>query len=229
MAIKDLNFEFITEFNFWLRSARGCNHNSAIKYMSNLKKVLLICVNNKWLTKDPFQGFKLTKKEVVKNPVFRDELKRLTDKVFEVERISQVGDIFLFCCHTGLAYVDVKQLKTTDIVVGMDGEPWIDTTGQKTDAPTRIPFLDTALEIIEKYKDYPQCCATGVVLLVLSNQKMNAYLKEIANLCGISKTLTFHIARHTFATTVKLSNMVPIETVSKMLGHRSLKQTMIYA
>ena len=229
MAIKDLNFEFITEFNFWLRSARGCNHNSAIKYMSNLKKVVLICVNNKWLKKDPFQGFKLTKKEVVKNPLSRDELKRLTEKVFEVERISQVRDIFLFCCYTGLAYVDVKQLKTTDIVVGMDSEPWIDTIRQKTDAPTRIPLLDTALEIIEKYKDHPQCCAAGVVLPVLSNQKMNAYLKEIANLCGISKTLTFHIARHTFATTVTLSNKVPIETVSKMLGHRSLKQTMIYA
>jgi integrase len=227
--IKDLNFEFITEFNFWLRSARGCNHNSAIKYLSNLKKVVLICVNNKWLKKDPFQGFKLTKKEVVKNPLSRDELKRLTEKVFEVERISQVRDIFLFCCYTGLAYVDVKQLKTTDIVVGMDGEPWIDTTRQKTDAPTRIPLLETALEIIEKYKDHPQCCAAGVVLPVLSNQKMNAYLKEIANLCGISKTLTFHIARHTFATTVTLSNKVPIETVSKMLGHRSLKQTMIYA
>jgi site-specific recombinase XerD len=229
MAIKDLNFEFITEFNFWLRSSRGCNHNSAIKYMSNLKKVVLICVNNKWLKKDPFQGFKLTKKEVVKNPLSRDELKRLTEKVFEVERIGQVRDIFLFCCYTGLAYVDVKQLKTTDIVVGMDGEPWIDTTRQKTDAPTRIPLLDTALEIIEKYKDHPQCCAAGVVLPVLSNQKMNAYLKEIANLCGISKTLTFHIARHTFATTVTLSNKVPIETVSNMLGHRSLKQTMIYA
>lgn len=199
--IKDLNFEVITEFNFWLRSARGCNHNSAIKYLSNLKKVVLHCVNNKWLQKDPFQGFKLTKKEVVKNPLSREESKRLTEKVFEIERISQVRDIFLFCCYTGLAYVDVKQLKTTDIVIGMDGEPWIDTTRQKTDASTRIPLLDMALEIIEKYKDHPQCCAAGVVLPVLSDQKMNAYLKESANLCGISKTL----------------------------GHRSLKQTMLYA
>lgn len=91
--------------------------------------------------KDPFQGFKLTKKEVVKNPLSRDELRRLTEKVLEVDRISQVRDIFLFCCFTGLAYVDVKQLKTTDIVVGMDDEPWIDTTRQKTDAPTRIPLL----------------------------------------------------------------------------------------
>jgi len=227
--ISELDFEFISEFSFWLRTARGCNHNSAIKYMSNLKKIVLICVNNKWLKKDPFQGFKLTKKKVVKNPLSREELKRLTEKVFEVERISQVRDIFLFCCYTGLAYVDVKHLKRADIVIGVDGEPWIDTTRQKTDAPTRIPLLSGALEIMDRYKDDPQCNNLGVVLPVLSNQKMNAYLKEIANLCGISKTLTFHIARHTFATTVTLSNKVPIETVSKMLGHLSLKQTMIYA
>jgi len=227
--IRDLDFEFISEFSFWLRSARGCNHNSAIKYMSNLKKIVLICVNNKWLKKDPFQGFKLTKKEVVKNPLSRAELKRLTDKEFEMDRLSNVRDIFLFCCYTGLAYVDVKQLKRSDIVTGMDGDLWIDTTRQKTDAATRIPLLPTALEIMKKYEDDPLCCNRGVMLPVLSNQKMNAYLKEIATLCGISKTLTFHIARHTFATTVTLSNKVPIETVSKMLGHRSLKQTMIYA
>ena len=111
----------------------------------------------------------------------------------------------------------------------MDGDLWIDTTRQKTDVATRISLLPTALEIMKKYKDDPLGSNRGVVLPVLSNQKMNAYLKEIATLCGISKTLTFHIAPHTFATTVTLSNKVPIETVSKMLGHRSLKQTMIYA
>ncbi|TDE12323.1 site-specific integrase [Dyadobacter psychrotolerans] len=227
--ISDLDFEFISEFSFWLRSARGCNHNSAIKYMSNLKKIVLICVNNKWLKKDPFQGFKLTKKEVVKNPLSRAELQRLTEKEFEMDRLNNVRDIFLFCCYTGLAYVDVKQLKRSDIVTGMDGDLWIDTTRQKTDSATRIPLLPTALEIMKKYEDDPLCSNRGVVLPVLSNQKMNAYLKEIATLCGISKTLTFHIARHTFATTVTLSNKVPIETVSKMLGHRSLKQTMVYA
>jgi integrase len=227
--IRDLDFEFISEFSFWLRSARGCNHNSAIKYMSNLKKIVLICVNNKWLKNDPFQGFKLTKKEVVKNPLSRAELKRLTEKEFEMDRLNNVRDIFLFCCYTGLAYVDVKQLKRADVVTGMDGDLWIDTTRQKTDTATRIPLLPTALEIMKKYESDPLCSNKGVVLPVLSNQKMNAYLKEIATLCGISKTLTFHIARHTFATTVTLSNKVPIETVSKMLGHRSLKQTMIYA
>lgn len=227
--IRDLDFEFISEFSFWLRSARGCNHNSAIKYMSNLKKIVLICVNNKWLKNDPFQGFKLTKKGVVKNPLSRVELQRLTEKEFEMDRLCNVRDIFLFSCYTGLAYVDVKQLKRTDIVTGMDGDLWIDTTRQKTDSATRIPLLPTALEVMKKYEDDPLCSNRGVVLPVLSNQKMNAYLKEIATLCGISKTLTFHIARHTFATTVTLSNKVPIETVSKMLGHRSLKQTMIYA
>lgn len=227
--ISELDFEFISEFSFWLRSARSCNHNSAVKYLSNLKKIVLICVNNKWLKEDPFVGFKLTKKEVVKNPLSRAELKLLTEKEFEIDRLSKVRDIFVFCCYTGLAYVDVKQLKTSDIVTGMDGDPWIDTTRQKTDAPTRIPLLPTALEILKKYEDDPACNVLGVVLPVLSNQRMNGYLKEIAALCGISKTLTFHIARHTFATTVTLSNKVPLETVSKMLGHRSLKQTLLYA
>ena len=111
----------------------------------------------------------------------------------------------------------------------MDGEAWIFTTRKKTDTSSRIPLLSSALEILDKYKEHPQCDSEGTLLPVLSNQKMNAYLKEIADVCGISKTLTFHIARHTFATTVTLSNGVPLETVSKMLGHKSLKQTQHYA
>jgi site-specific recombinase XerD len=140
-----------------------------------------------------------------------------------------VRDIFLFSCYTGLAYADVKKLKRSEIIIGVDGEQWLVSRRQKTDISARIPLLPAALTIISKYKDHPHCQEKDLVLPVLSNQKMNAYLKEIADACGIHKTLTYHIARHTFATTVTLTNGVPIETVSKMLGHRNLRTTQHYA
>ncbi len=128
-----------------------------------------------------------------------------------------------------LAYADVKKLKKSEIIIGQDSEKWLVSKRQKTDISARIPLLPAALTLIDRYKNHPQCLLQDRVLPVLSNQKMNAYLKEIADLCGIPKTLTYHIARHTFATTVTLSNGVPIETVSKMLGHRNLKTTQHYA
>ncbi len=227
--IRDLDYEFIQEFSFWLKTVRKCNHNTTVKYLTNLKKIVLDCVRKGWLQKDPFIGFKMSKKEISKEHLSQQELNEIAGKILKVERISQVRDIFLFSCYTGLAYADTKNLKRTQIVIGIDGERWISTTRQKTDVPTRLPLLPKAVEIIDKYAGHPQCCADGTVLPVLSNQKMNAYLKEIADLCGISKTLTYHIARHTFATTVTLSNGVPLETVSKMLGHSSMKQTQHYA
>jgi site-specific recombinase XerD len=140
-----------------------------------------------------------------------------------------VRDIFLFSCYTGLAYADVEKLKKTDIVTGNDGGQWLISRRQKTDITARIPLLPAALSIINKHANHSKCVAKNLVLPVLTNQKMNDYLKIIANQCCITKTLTFHIARHTFATTVTLSNGVPIETVSKMLGHRNLKTTQHYA
>ncbi|MDX5420130.1 MAG: site-specific integrase [Hymenobacteraceae bacterium] len=138
-------------------------------------------------------------------------------------------DIFLFSCFTGLAYVDVQQLRHTDIGRGIDGEQWIFKNRQKTEAPSRIPLLPAALQVIDRYRQHPQCLHDGRVLPVLSNQKMNAYLKEIADLCGIRKPMTFHTARHTFATTVTMLNGVPMESVSKLLGHTNLKTTQHYA
>jgi site-specific recombinase XerD len=158
-----------------------------------------------------------------------NELEKITNYDISIERIRVVRDIFLFSCYTGLAYADVKKLKRTDIVDGIDGGKWIISRRQKTDITARIPLLQPALDIILKYAFYPQCTGTNCVLPVLTNQKMNAYLKEIADCCGINKSLTYHIARHTFATTITLSNGVPIETVSKMLGHRNLKTTQHYA
>jgi site-specific recombinase XerD len=219
MDIRKLDYEFISEYAFWLKSVRHCSHNTTMKYLSNFKKVVLGCVRNGWLPRDPFGGYKMGKKEVVRTALTVKELQALAAKPFVTERLNQVRDIFLFSCYTGLAYADVKKLRRTEITVGLDGGQWLFTSRQKTEVPFRIPLLPMALDIIDRYADHPQCCNQGYVLPVLSNQKMNAYLKEIADVCGISKNLTFHIARHTFATTITLSNGVPIETVSKMLGH----------
>ena len=169
------------------------------------------------------------KEEVERTALTEYELQTLSAKTFSAERLSIVKDIFLFSCYSGLAYADVQKLKRSEIVIGMDGEKWIFTKRQKTDSSSRIPLLPAALQILNRYAEHPQCKFGDKVLPVLSNQKMNAYLKEIADVCGITKNLTYHIARHTFATTVTLSNGVPIETVSKMLGHRNLKTTQHYA
>jgi site-specific recombinase XerD len=227
--IKRLNFEFATDLEFWLKTERRCSHNTTMKYISNLKKIVNSCIRKGWLTKDPFIGFKTTKVEIDRQALTETELNNIRTKVFPTDRLNYVRDIFLFSCYTGLAYADVKKLKRTEIAPGIDGSFWIFTNRQKTETSSRIPLLPPALAIVERYKDFPGCSDSGHVLPVLSNQKMNAYLKEIADCCGISKNLTFHIARHTFATTVTLSNGVPIESVSKMLGHRNLKTTQHYA
>ena len=138
-------------------------------------------------------------------------------------------DLFVFSCYTGLAYCDVMSLTKENISIGIDGEYWIMTSRKKTNQPVRVPLLSKALEIIEKYKHHPKAIATGTAFPNLTNQKLNSYLKEIADFCGITKNLTFHLARHTFATTVTLTNGVPIETVSKMLGHSNIRTTQVYA
>lgn len=227
--ISQLNYEFITEYEFWLKSVRKCGHNSTIKYLANFRKIVNRCLHNGWLPKDPFLGFKMTKREVERTALTQFELDTLTAKQFPTPRLGIVRDIFLFSCYSGLAYADVKKLKRSEIVIGIDGEKWLVSKRQKTDIAARIPLLPAALQIIQKYSTHPHCIVNDRVLPVLSNQKMNAYLKEIAEKCEIDKPFTYHIARHTFATTITLSNGVPIETVSKMLGHRNLKTTQQYA
>jgi len=229
MDITGLNYEFMAEYEFWLKSVRKCDHNSTMKYLANFKKIVIRCLKNGWLKQDPFIGFKLTKREVERIALSQNEVDRIASEIFPMEVTSIVRDIFLFSCYTGLAYADVEKLKKTDIVTGNDGGQWLVSRRQKTDITAKIPLLPAAVTIINKHASHPKCVAKNLVLPVLTNQKMNDYLKIIANQCGITKTLTFHIARHTFATTVTLSNGVPIETVSKMLGHRNLKTTQHYA
>jgi site-specific recombinase XerD len=229
MDIKDLDFEFITSYEFWLKSVRKCEHNTAIKYLSNFRKIINICLKNGWLLRNPFMGFKMTKRDTNPSCLTQAELDALSEKVFRTQRVNQVRDIFLFCCYTGLAYADVKKLNASHIGIGIDGRKWIFTQRTKTDSETRVPLLAPALALLDKYRDHPECVSRGRLMPVLSNQKMNAYLGEIADLCHIDKKMTTHTARHTFATTVLLSNDVPIETVSKLLGHKNLKYTQHYA
>jgi site-specific recombinase XerD len=229
IPVDKITFKLLNDFEYYLRSIRKCGNNSAIKYVKNLGKIVRICLGNGWLTIDPYANYKPKTKKTHRVVLTKEELFRLVEKEFTVERLNLVKDIFVFSCYTGLAYVDARKLKRSEVIKGIDNNMWIYTNRQKTDSLSRIPVLPVPSTIIEKYADHPQCENNGLLLPVMSNQKMNAYLKEIADLCGIQKPLTFHIARHTFATTVTLNNGVPIESVAKMMGHTSIKTTQIYA
>lgn len=229
IEIDKLNYEFVTEMEFYFKSVRKCCHNTSVKYISNVKKIVNICIKNGWIQKDPFFGYKMNKKQVIREYLSSDEINAVYQKEFLTDRLTLVRDIFIFSCFTGLSYADIQKLKRSEVIIGIDGDKWISTTRQKTDTVSKIPLLPIALEILEKYGDHPKCVNQDVLLPILSNQNMNAYLKEIADLVGIKKNFTFHCARHTFATTVTLTNGVPIESVSKMLGHSNLKTTQHYA
>lgn len=157
-----------------------------------------------------------------------DELQRIVDKEIKIKRLVEVRDCFVFCCYTGYAYKDAAKLTPDHIVTGINGKKWIYTERKKTENVSNVPLLEPALEIIEKYKDHPICVNRKRLLPMKSNQKLNSYLKELADICGIEKPMTMHIARHTFATTVLLTNGVSMEATSKMLGHKSIKTTQIY-
>jgi len=228
LLLSDITQEFVKNFEFYLKTERHCSHNTAIKYLKNFKKITRIGLANGWLKVDPFANIKFRLEEVDMDFLNEQELKVLSERHFEIERLQQVKDVYLFCCFTGLAFIDVKTLVYTDIEEN-DGRLWIKKKRQKTKNWCHVPLLVPAVQLIDKYRTHPQCQKTGLVFPVLSNQKMNAYLKEIADLCGIKKNLSTHTARHTFATTVTLANQISIEVVSKMLGHSSINMTKKYA
>ncbi len=227
--LKHISFKFITDYEFYLKSVQNIQHNTAMGYLKKLKKIIRMCVANDWLNKDPFMGYKMKVHEVHRIYLSEQEIKTISEKEFSITRLNQVRDIFLFSCFTGLAYSDIEKLTSNDISTGIDGQKWIFTRRLKTDTASRIPLLPIPLKIIETYGSSPYIMESGKLLPVYSNQRTNSYLKEIAELCEISKELTFHCARHTFATTVTLTNGVPIESVSKMLGHKNIRTTQHYA
>lgn len=229
LTFTSLNYEFIKNYNHYLRTKRACSNNTSLKYISNLKKNVLRAVAKDIIPKDPFKLFSGKKTKVKKKPLTKMELQRIEEKVFSSNRLSVVRDVFVFQCYTGLAYIDAFNLRWQDIKEGNDGSMWIMSNRQKSKSTTDIPLLSKALEVMAKYNNHPACLEKGTVLPVRSNQKMNEYLKEIAALCGIYETLNTHKARRTFASTVTLNNGVSIHVVKEMLGHHSVKQTEEYA
>ncbi|MBB5620977.1 integrase [Pedobacter cryoconitis] len=227
--VKSIDHEFIDGFDFYLHTTKDNDTNTANKHLKNLKKIVTICRKYKWITTDPFFGHILKSKPVHREYLTADELRKITEKQFTTARLSQVRDFFLFSCYTGLSYADVQKLKLSDIGVGVDGERWIFTYRKKTDTRVAVPLLPIAASILDQYKDYPYCLNNNRALPISSNQKMNEYLTEIATLSGVNKILGNRIAKRTFGTTITLMNGVPIESVSKMLGHTNIRTTQLYA
>lgn len=203
--------------------------NTIMKHIERFRKMINLAIRNEWINEDPFIKFQAKFLKVERGYLTKEELSTIEKRAFPIERLIQVKDLFIFSCYTGLSYAEVYDLEPRHLIKGIDGGYWIEGKRKKTKETYSVPLLPQALHIIEKYKDHVKVKAIGKLLPVLSNQKLNSYLKEIADLCGIEKNLTFHLARHTFATTVTLANGVSLETVGKMLGHASLRSTQVYA
>ncbi|MTI32893.1 site-specific integrase [Xanthovirga aplysinae] len=229
IPLKKLTYQFIADFEYWLKSDKRNAHNAALKHIERVRKITKMAVDNEWVDKDPFAKFKARKEKTTREFLTEEELKVLEEKTFSVYRLQLVLDLFLFSCYTGLSYIDLKSITKDYLVTGIDNSKWLSSQRVKTGTPYNVPLLPKAEKLLEKYATHPEVDGTGKLLPVLSNQKLNAYLKEIADLCEIKKTLTFHMARHTFATTITLTNGVSIESVSAMLGHSDIKTTQIYA
>lgn len=233
--LKQLNYEFVTDFENFLRNYRNSKkqlmlgNNGVMKHLERFKKMVNLAVKLEWTHKNPFNQFQLKYHKYDRAYLTERELEILEGTEFTSERLQRVKDCFVFSCYTGLSYVDVKELTEDNIVKGIDNNYWIYTKREKTDERVKVPLLPKALEIIEKYRRLQEKVFVDFLLPISSNQKTNKYLKEIVASCGINKNITFHVARHTFATTVMLSNGVPIETVSKLLGHSKLTTTQLYA
>ncbi len=215
----DLNNIFIESYDTYLKSIKGLNHNSAAKNLKNLCSVLNKAVSYKWIQQNPFKGYSYGYINPPRSYLTEEEIDTLFKKEFTIKRLAKVRDVFIFQVYTGLSYIDMAELTEDSIEIGIDGKRWIVINRKKTSARSSIPLLPRAQEVLDKYKTDPACIADHKLLPVCTNQRMNGYLKEIADICEINKPLTTHIARHTFATTITLSHGVPIETVSKMLGY----------
>jgi len=229
LPLAEVNGELVRAFAFYLKTEKGCQQNTVIRYMKCLKKITNLARANDWMAKDPFLGIRFHEKEVIREFLTMDELQTIYRKEFPLERLTLVRDVFIFAAFTGLAFIDVQQLAPEHIVRDNNGNLWIRKPRQKTKNMCNIPLLDIPQEILRKYANHPICRKKGVLLPVPCNQKMNSYLKEIADICMIRKNLTTHCARHSYATSVCLANGVSLENVAKMLGHSNIKMTQHYA
>jgi site-specific recombinase XerD len=228
LLLVDIRNSISADYDYYLRAERGIGNNTVMKYMEHLRKIVYIAISNGYLTKDPFSNYKIKTESVKKIYLIESEVNQLIETSLEIDRLTRVQDVFIFCCHTGLSFSDVRNLTKDNIVIGIDGNKWISSNRKKTNEVIKVPLLDICLAIIEKYQNNPYSLSENKLLPVLSNQKMNKYLKEVADYCKISKNLTTHVARHTFAT-MALTKGISLATVSRLLSHKSVKTTQIYA
>lgn len=229
LRLCDLNNEFIESYYTYLRNNKGLKQNTTAKCVKNLFRVINKAIVYKWLVKNPFKGFVCNYVDPGRGYLSQDEIDAICNKELSIPRLRTVRDLFIFQIYTGLSFIDMAGLTDQNIETRIDGSKWVVVNRKKTGVISSIPLLPRASEILEKYRADPLLKSRKQVLPVYSNQRMNGYLKEIGDICKITKSLSTHLARHTFATTITLTNGVPIETVSKMLGHSSLKTTQIYS
>ncbi len=230
-----MDYKFLVDFenylaNIWpVGHPKALSQNTIMKHIQRLRKMVTLAYHLEWLERDPFVRWKPKYEKTNHEFLSETELENLEKYNFNSDRLDRVRDLFVFSCYTGISYVDIMALTADNLMKGIDGGNWIITKRQKTKNSVKVPLLSNAEEIIEKYCDHPMTSVTASLLPIITNEKLNVYLKEVANHVGIKKNLTFHMARHTFATTITLSNGVPIETVSKILGHTKIATTQIYA
>lgn len=229
ILLSEINGELVRNLEHYLKVERGCAQNTVIRYMKCFKKVIHLAIANEWMSRNPFAGIKFHEEPVNKEFLTQEEIARLIQTEFPVEKLNIVRDIFAFQIFTGLAYVDVYQLRPEHIFTDNQGKKWIRKAREKTNNMCNIPLLEIPQMILERYTDNIICARRGVLLPVYPNQTMNVYLKQIADLCGITKRLTTHTARHTFASVTCLANGVSMENVAKMLGHTTTRMTQRYA
>lgn len=228
IPVERMNYEFLDGFNLFLQTAHRCRHNGAVAVMDCLRNFVLYCLRNEWITKNPFRYYKLKEDEVqAKEHLTAHELELLTRKELD-RRLARIRDVFVFCCLTGLAFADADHLRREHLSQDDEGRWWIHKPREKTSVMSRIPLLPATLEILRRYEHDEVCVARSRVLPTPSNQKMNAYMKEIAAVCGIDKVLTTHCARHTFAC-MAVEYGMPIDILAKILGHSNTNMTRHYA
>jgi len=229
LPLDQVQHPFIVQFHHYLVTEDNLGNNTAMKHAKDLKQVLEYATTMRYLVANPLRAFRCKTKKVKRTYLDQAELDRLASVQFSTERLEQVRDCFLFSCYSGYAFSDAKALTPESISIGIDGGKWILRDRQKTDNAENVPLLPQALQIIEKYKDHPYCLSKNRLLPIKSNVHYNEYLKEVADLASINKRLTTHVARHTFATTICITNGVPIETVKELLAHDDIRTTQIYA
>lgn len=233
IPLEYIQYSFVVDFELYLRNpknhlskAQPLKNNGIMKHIERLNKLMGFAEKLGWIAKHPFEKYQLSYTKFKNGFLTKKQLESFETIELKNLKLARVRDVFVFCCYTGLSYIDVKLLTDQNLVMGIDGNMWLSLYREKSDEPVKIPLLDRAKTILKKYEGLED---SDRLLPVCSNQKMNNYLKEIARLCEIDVKVTCHIARHTFATTVTLSNGVPIATVSKLLGHAKLSTTQIYA